>query len=60
MIDTCEEKQSAPQEERELTPGQVSNLFKAIDVLRKKDLTGDGCVEKNPGPGHHRSMHCGA
>jgi hypothetical protein len=25
-------------------------ILKAIALDRKKDLTGDGCVESNPGP----------
>jgi len=25
-------------------------ILKAINLPRKKDLTGDGCVEANPGP----------
>lgn len=25
-------------------------ILKAIHLDRKKDLTGDGCVESNPGP----------
>jgi len=35
-----------------LTTSQIDGLriLKAIGLPRKKDLTGDGCVESNPGP----------
>lgn len=34
----------------DLTQSECLRIFKAIGLDRKKDLTGDGCVESNPGP----------
>jgi len=37
-------------EEQDLSESQVVRVLKAIGLDRKKDLTGDGDVESNPGP----------
>jgi hypothetical protein len=47
-----EDNEDEPMPTPALSVSQMEGLriLKAIHLDRKKDLTGDGCVESNPGP----------